>query len=71
MSVGLLVVRLQYGLYVGHWSKWFVNVLKFKFWSSVRWLQCRQTMAGNVWRLCEEADFGELNCQHSTKVDAM
>jgi hypothetical protein len=24
MSVGLLVVRLQYGLYVGHLSKWFV-----------------------------------------------
>lgn len=27
MSVGLLVVRLKYGLYVGHLSKWFVFVL--------------------------------------------
>jgi hypothetical protein len=26
MSVGLLVVRLKYGLYVGHLSKWFVFV---------------------------------------------
>jgi len=26
MSVGLLVVRLKYGLYVGHLSKWFVCV---------------------------------------------
>ena len=33
MSVGLLVVRLQYGLYVVHLSKWFVLVLLFKFWS--------------------------------------
>ncbi len=24
----------------------------------------------DVWRLCEEADFGAQNCQHSTKVDA-
>jgi len=24
--VGLLVVRLKYGLYVGHLSKWFVSV---------------------------------------------
>ena len=31
MSVGLLVVRLKYGLYVGHLSKWFVFVLKFNF----------------------------------------
>ena len=23
-----------------------------------------------VLRLCEEADFGALNCQHTTKVDA-
>jgi hypothetical protein len=28
------------------------------------------TLAGNVLRLCEEADFGAQNCQHSTKVDA-
>jgi hypothetical protein len=31
MSVGLLVVRLQYGLYVGHLSKWFVFVNSFNF----------------------------------------
>jgi hypothetical protein len=28
------------------------------------------SMTGNGLRLCEEADFGALNCQHSTKVDA-
>ena len=33
LSVGLLAVSLQYGLYVGHLSKWFVFVLMFKFWS--------------------------------------
>lgn len=27
-------------------------------------------MAHNVSRLCEEAEFGAQNCQHSTKVDA-
>jgi hypothetical protein len=33
LSVGLLAVPLQYGLYVfGHLSKWFVFVLMFKFW---------------------------------------
>jgi hypothetical protein len=26
MSVGLIAVRLKYGLYVGHLSKWFVSV---------------------------------------------
>ena len=31
MSVGLLVFRLKYGLYVGHLSKWFVFVLMFNF----------------------------------------
>jgi len=31
MSVGLLAVQLQYGLYVGHLSKWFVFVLLFSF----------------------------------------
>ena len=31
MSVGLLAVRLQYGLYVVHLSKWFVLVLMFNF----------------------------------------
>ena len=31
MSVGLLVVCLRYGLYVGHLSKWFAFVLMFSF----------------------------------------
>jgi hypothetical protein len=31
MRVGLLVVRLKYGLYVGHLSKWFVFVNSFNF----------------------------------------
>jgi hypothetical protein len=31
MSVGLLVVRLKYGLYVVQLSKWFVLVLMFNF----------------------------------------
>ena len=28
------------------------------------------TMPANGLRLCEEADFGAQNCQHTTKVDA-
>ena len=37
MSVGLLVVPFQNGLYVFvHLSKWFVFVLMFKFWSVCR-----------------------------------
>jgi len=31
LSVGLLAVPLEYGLYVGHLSKWFVFALMFKF----------------------------------------
>jgi hypothetical protein len=31
MSVGLLVARLKYGLYVGHLSKWFFFVFMFSF----------------------------------------
>jgi hypothetical protein len=31
LSVGLLVVQLKYGLYVGQLSKWFVFVLMLKF----------------------------------------
>ena len=38
MSVGLLVVRLKYGLYVGHLSKWFTFSL---FMSVVSLLSCR------------------------------
>ena len=33
-------------------------------------LWTREGIVTNVWRLCEEADFGALNCQHTTKVDA-
>ncbi len=34
LSVGLIAVPFEYGLYVfGHLSKWFVFVLMFKFWS--------------------------------------
>ena len=55
MSVGLLVVRLKYGLYVGHLSKWFVLVLVFNFWSSVSCLHYRHTLAGNVLRVGDVA----------------
>jgi hypothetical protein len=41
MSVGLLVVRLQYGLYVGHLSKWFVLVNSFMFLVVCLLLHCR------------------------------
>jgi hypothetical protein len=47
MSVGLLVVRLKYGLYVGHLSKWFVFVLSFKFWSVCRLVNGRPTIGYN------------------------
>lgn len=47
MSVGLLVVRLKYGLYVGHLSKWFVFVLMFKFWSVSRLVNGRPTIGYN------------------------
>jgi hypothetical protein len=48
MSVGLLVVRLKYGLYVGHLSKWFVFVLMFKFWSVSRLVNGRPTIGYNA-----------------------
>ena len=41
MSVGLLVVRLKYGLYVGHLSKWFVFVNSFMFLVVCLLLHCR------------------------------
>jgi hypothetical protein len=41
MSVGLLVVRLKYGLYVGHLSKWFVCVSSFMFLVVCLLLHCR------------------------------
>jgi len=31
MNVGLLAVRLKYGLYGGYLSKWFVFLLMFSF----------------------------------------
>ena len=50
MSVGLLVVRLKYGLYVGNLSKWFVFVLMFKFWSVSCLWNGRPTIGYNVLR---------------------
>ena len=49
MSVGLLAVPFQYGLYVfGHLSKWFVFVLMFKFWSVYRLWNGRPTIGYNT-----------------------
>ena len=48
MSVGLLVVRLKYGLYVGHLSKWFVFGFMFKFWSVYCLWNGRPTIGYNV-----------------------
>jgi hypothetical protein len=48
MSVGLLAVLLQYGLYIfGQLSKWFVFVFMFKFWSVYRLRNGRPTVAYN------------------------
>ena len=47
MSVGLLVVRFKYGLYVGNLSKWFVFVLMFKFWLVCRLWNGRPTFGYN------------------------
>jgi uncharacterized membrane protein YesL len=53
LSVGLLAVRLQNGLYVlGYQSKWFVFVLMFKFWSVCRLMNGRPTIGYNVSGLC-------------------
>ena len=57
MSVGLLVARLKYGLYVGHLSKWFVFVLMFKVWSSGRLVNGLPTIGYNVFGLGEGGDF--------------
>ncbi len=52
LSVGLLAVPFQYGLYVfGHLSKWFVFVLMFKFWSVYRLWNGRPTIGYNGWQL--------------------
>ena len=49
LSVGLLAVPFQYGLYVfGHLSKWFVFVLMFKFWSVYRLWNGRPTIGYNI-----------------------
>lgn len=54
LSVGLLAVPFQYGLYVfGHLSKWFVFVLMFKFWSVYRLWNGRPTIGYNVLGLCD------------------
>lgn len=56
LSVGLLAVPFQYGLYVfGHLSKWFVFVLMFKFWSVYRLWNGRPTIGYNVLQLCPVA----------------
>jgi hypothetical protein len=58
LSVGLLDVQLQYGLYVGHLSKWFVFVLMFKFWSVCRLVNGRPTIGYNVPTPCAVAVCG-------------
>jgi len=63
LSVGLLAVPLQYGLYVVHLSKWFVFVLMFKFWSVGRLCNGRPTIGYNGLALGAVADFGAQNCQ--------
>ena len=63
LSVGLLAVPFQYGLYVfGHLSKWFVFVLMFKFWSVGRLCNGRPTIGYNVLQLQEVGDFEAQNC---------
>jgi hypothetical protein len=70
LSVGLLAVPLQYGLYVfGHLSKWFVFVLMFKFWSVGRLWNGRPTIGYNVLQLPEGGDFEALHCQPSRNFD--
>ena len=66
LSVGLLAVPFQYGLYVfGHLSKWFVFVLMFKFWSVYRLWNGRPTIGYNGLRLGVVADF-----QHQSSYEA-
>ena len=47
LSVGLLADPLEYGLYVGHLSKWFVFGFMFKFWSVGRLWNGRPTIGYN------------------------
>jgi hypothetical protein len=69
LSVGLLVVRLKYGLYVGHLSKWFVFVLMFKFWSVCRLVNGRPTIGYNVFGLGAVVGNRSTNVQLTTNVD--
>ena len=49
----------------------FKNYFFIDFFTKNQTFQKRaQRIANNVLRLCEEADFGALNCQHTTKFDA-
>lgn len=57
LSVGLLAVPLEYGLYVGHLSKWFVFTFMFKFWSVGRLWNGRPTIGYNVLRLAVMRSF--------------
>jgi len=57
MSVGLLVVRLKYGLYVGHLSKWFAFVLMFSFSRLFMVALSSFRLAYNVLPLCEGGVF--------------
>ena len=58
LSVGLLAVPFQYGLYVfGHLSKWFVFVLMFKFWSVYRLWNGRPTIGYNGLQICDGRDY--------------
>ena len=69
MSVGLLVARLKYGLYVGHLSKWFVFVLMFKVWSSGRLVNGLPTIGYNGCVYETLGIAGDLLSSY-TKVDA-
>ena len=74
LSVGLLAVPFQYGLYVfGHLSKWFVFVLMFKFWSVYRLWNGRPTIGYNVLRLTaggvlERPTVGHHKCKKERKT---
>jgi hypothetical protein len=67
LSVGLLAVPFQYGLYVfGHLSKWFVFVLMFKFWSVYRLWNGRPTIGYNETAILDALFVGNSsNCNSS------
>ncbi len=67
MSVGLLAVRLKYGLYVfGHLSKWFTFSRFSRLFVVV---VSSSTLAGSVLQLQEVGDFGAIHCQPSRNFD--